>query len=138
MLQCFNEINMITDPISDMLTRIRNALRAKKTEVRLPFSKIKMAIAQILEKEEYVLKAEKEANSLGEIRIELKYLNSEAAISSLKRVSKPGQRIYVNKDNLPKVRNNMGMAIISTSQGLMTNKEAKKKRLGGEVLCEIY
>ncbi len=129
---------MINDPISDMLTRLRNALAAKKTEVLLPFSKIKMALAEILEREGYILKAEKIEGRFGEIKIELKYVNREPAINCLKRISTPGRRIYAGKDRLPKVRNELGVAIISTSQGLMTNKEARKKKVGGEVLCEIY
>lgn len=129
---------MINDPISDMLTRIRNALAAKKPEVLIPFSKIKMTMAEILVKSGYILKAEKEENDWGQINIELKYINDKPAIESLKRISTPGRRLYVAKDQLPKVRNDLGIAIISTSQGLMTNKEARKKKVGGEVLCEIY
>lgn len=129
---------MINDPISDMLTRIRNALAAKKPEALIPFSKIKMTIAEILAKNGYILKIEKRENDWGEIKIDLKYINGEPAIESLKRISTPGRRVYVTKDQLPKVRNDMGLAILSTSQGLMTNKEARKKKVGGEVLCEIY
>lgn len=126
------------DPISDMLTRIRNGLLARKAEVRLPFSKIKMNIAQILEEKGFVGKAEKTESVLGEIKVELKYINGQPAISSLKRISSPGQRIYATKENLPNVRNRLGLAIISTSQGLMTDAEARRKKVGGEILCEIY
>lgn len=140
------------DPISDMLTRIRNASAVKKSEVVLPFSKIKMAIAEILEKEGYVEKVEKIAGAKeGEvkavdnkiknfdtIRIVLKYQDGQTVIRNLKRISKPGRRIYKKKNELPVVLNKLGIAIISTPQGIMTNKEAKKAGLGGEVLCEIY
>jgi small subunit ribosomal protein S8 len=133
------------DPIADMLTRIRNALAVGKPEVILPFSKVKMAIAEILEKNNYIKKVEiiKQNSSVNrqtpaEIKIVLKYLGQEPAITSLKRISKPGRRFYVTKDKISVVLNNLGIAIISTSQGLMTNKEAKKRNLGGEVICEIY
>lgn len=121
-----------------MLTRIRNGLLARKKEVVIPFSKVKMNIAQILEKENWILKAEKTEIFPENIKIELKYIDKEPVITSLKRVSVPSCRMYVDKDHLPKVRNNMGIAIISTSQGLMTNKEAGQKKIGGELLCEIY
>lgn len=134
----------MTDPIADMLTRIRNALAVRKPEVILPFSKIKLAIAEILEKEGFVKKVEKigggsKDNKFDQIKIILKYLGpKQPAITSLKRVSKPGRRVYATKDELPIVLNGLGIAIISTSQGLMTNKQAKKAGLGGEVICEIY
>ena len=137
----------MTDPISDMLTRIRNASAVGKDEVVLPMSKIKREIAKILEREGWVgkvevikIKSEKNSSAVFDnLKIALKYKNGKnSAISSLKRISKPGLKIYVNKDKLPKVLNNLGIAIISTSQGLMTNKEARKKKVGGEVICEIY
>lgn len=137
----------MTDPIADMLTRIRNAQAVKKAAVFLPMSNLKYAIAQILKHEGWIYdlevvedKFKKKYNTTGrEFKIVLKYKKSgRPAIASLKRVSKPGLRVYVDKDHLPKVLNNMGIAIISTSQGLMTNKEAKRQGLGGEVICEIY
>ncbi len=132
---------MFTDPISDMLTRIRNASAVRKTEVIIPFSKIKLAIAQILEREGFVEKIENEEEGVTtrkDIRIHLKYNGRIPVINGLDRVSKPGRRLYVNQNNLPKIRNGMGIAIISTSQGLVTNKEAHKRKLGGEVICEVY
>lgn len=127
------------DPIADMLTRIRNASKVKKSEVIFPFSKIKFAITKILEKEGFVGKVERLGNDYDEIKVNLKYKkNKQPVISCLKRVSKSGCRVYVSKDKLPKVLGDFGIAIISTSQGLMTNKEARKKGLGGEVICEIY
>ena len=134
----------MTDPIADMLTRIRNALAVKKSEVVLPFSNVKLGIAQVLQKEGYVTSVEKIEkgkvdNSFDELKIVLKYLGpKDPAITNLKRISKPGRRVYMPKDKLPRVLNNLGIAVISTSQGLMTNKQAKKIGLGGEVVCEIY
>lgn len=137
----------MTDPIADMLTRIRNASAVGKSEVVLPMSKIKYAIAKILEQEGLITKVEaaggKEGGAGGkkseDFKIILKYLRKgEPAITFIRRASKPGLRVYADKDNLPKVLNNMGIAIISTSHGLMTNKEAKKKGVGGEVICEVY
>jgi small subunit ribosomal protein S8 len=136
----------MTDPIADMLTRIRNAQAVNKETVVLPMSKIKFGIAKILEQGGWISKAEvikakakkNSASVFNEIRIELKYRNGQPAILSLKKISTPGRRIYVNKDELPRVLNNLGIAIISTSKGIMTNKEAKKQGIGGEVICEIY
>lgn len=133
----------MTDPIADMLTRIRNAHAVRKAEVVLPYSKMKFAIAEILQQEGYVKQVEKIESkgkgSFDQIKIVLKYLGpKEPAISNLQRISKPGRRVYVNKDELPVVLNNLGLAIISTPQGLMTNKTAKKTGLGGEVVCEVY
>jgi small subunit ribosomal protein S8 len=135
------------DPIADMLTRIRNASAIGKAEVVLPMSKIKYGIAKILEETHWVGKVEViDKDSTGkskavfkEMKIVLKYKdNGQPAIGYIKRISKPSHRIYVGKDELPRVLNNMGIAIISTPQGLMTNKEAGKKKVGGEVICEIY
>jgi len=129
----------MTDPIADMLSRIRNSLLVKKTEVSLPCSRIKFEIAKILEKGGWIEKAEKTPGKFNEIIIKLKYNEDKTPfITSLKRVSKPGRRIYLPKNKLPIVLNNYGVAIVSTSAGLMTNKEAKKKGLGGEIICEIY
>ncbi len=136
----------MTDPIADMLTRIRNAQAVNKKTVVLPMSKMKYGIAKILEQSGWIEKVEIEKSAVkknsssvfNEIKIELKYKNGQPAISFLRKISTPGRRIYVNKNELPKVLNNLGIAIISTSKGLMTNKEAKKQGVGGEVICEIY
>jgi small subunit ribosomal protein S8 len=128
----------MSDPIADMLTQIRNGLLAKKEEVKLPFSKVKFEMAKILEKEGLVGAIKKQDDGYGSIVIKLKYENEQPVIRSLRRISRPGCRIYVTKDKLPIVLNNYGLAIISTSRGLMTNRQAKKERLGGEVICEIY
>ncbi|OIO08239.1 30S ribosomal protein S8, partial [Candidatus Falkowbacteria bacterium CG1_02_37_44] len=132
---------------ADMLTRIRNASAVYKDEVVLPMSKIKYNIAKILENGGWVNKVEvinrknekNKSSKYNELKIILKYKEGhKPVIISLKRISKPGLRIYAKKDELPKVLNNLGIAIISTPQGMMTNKEARKKGVGGEVICEIY
>ena len=132
----------MTDPIADMLTRIRNASRVKKADVFIPFSKIKLSIIKILKThgfiEGYTEIKPGEESQFGGIMVKLKYDEGKPAMTSLKRISKPGRRVYVAKDEMPNVLNNFGIAIISTSQGLFTNKEAKKMGLGGEVVCEIY
>lgn len=137
----------MTDPIADMLTRIRNAQSARKPQVVLPMSKIKYEIAKILERGNWVgkveiIKVKSKKNSgaiFNDLKIILKYnKNGSPAITSLERISKPGRRIYAGKSELPKVLNNLGIAIISTPFGLMTNKEAREKAVGGEVICEIY
>lgn len=133
----------MTDPIADMLTRIRNALAVKKSEVFIPFSKIKLALAKTLEKENFVEKTEKEIFSkkkknFGTIKIVLKYQNNQPVIQELKRVSKPGCRTYVKSKEIKKIKGGLGIYIISTSRGIMTSKEARKRKLGGEVICEVF
>lgn len=129
---------MFTDPISDMLTRIRNASAVKKAEVEMPYSKVKWAVAQILSQEGFLKRVEKKEENHGVIKIFLKYNNSSPVINSLQRISKPGRRLYVKTTDLPKVRNGLGISIISTPQGIMTNKEAFKRKVGGEIICEVY
>ncbi len=130
----------ITDPIADMLTRIRNANASKHESVSVPASKIKVEIARILLDEGYISSYEViEDNKQGMINITLKYgANKQKVITGLKRVSKPGLRIYAGKEDLPKVLKGLGIAIISTSQGLMTDKEARKLNIGGEVLAFVW
>lgn len=130
----------MTDPIADLLTRIRNGNKAKFEKVVLPSSKLKVHIVEILKQEGYIRGYEVvEGEYQGKIEISLKYdLNKQSVISGLKRVSKPGLRIYVNKDDIPKVLNGMGISILSTSSGLLTDRNARKKGLGGEVLCEVW
>ena len=130
----------ITDPIADMLTRIRNAGIAKHETVDVPASKMKVAIAQILLDEGYIKSFQLiDDGTQGIIRITLKYLaNKERAIQGLKRVSKPGLRIYAGADELPQVLKGLGIAIISTSKGIMTDKQARKLHVGGEVLAFVW
>jgi small subunit ribosomal protein S8 len=129
----------VTDPISDLLTRIRNAAKAKKVRVDIPSSNMKKNLVEILKQqkfiEDYEVLEDKKQNVL---RIKLKYFNGESAISGLQRISTPGLRVYKPADSLPRVLNGLGIAVISTSKGLMTDKEAKSKALGGEIVCHIW
>lgn len=129
-----------TDPIADMLTRIRNANSAKHTTVDIPASNMKRAIAQILFDEGYIKSFEEiKDEKQGIIRVTLKYdENGKRVISGLKRISKPGLRIYVSKDELPQVLNGLGIALISTSKGIMTDKKAREAGLGGEVIAYVW
>lgn len=130
----------ITDPIADMLTRIRNAIMAKKPDVEIPASKLKLNIVRILKDEGYIgqYKLIKDGKQ-GIIKVSLKYDdNKESVISVLKRVSKPGRRVYVKGKALPRVLNGLGIAIISTSKGVMTDKQARALGIGGEWLCSIW
>ncbi len=137
------------DPIADMLTRIRNASLVKKAEIVLPMSKVKFNVAKILEKEGFVSSVniveggkdlqKNKASKFDQIRIVLRYeKDGQPRISSLKRISKPGRRVYVDRDNIPDVLNGLGFCIISTSKGIMTGREARKNGVGGEFICEIY
>ena len=129
----------MTDPIADMLTRIRNASAVRKSELVLDYSKHKMALATILAEEGYVEKVEHLTNGpLPAIRIVLKYENAKPFIRSIRRISAPGRRVYVSYRDLPHVLQDLGIAIVSTPRGLMTNKRARKERLGGELLCELF
>jgi small subunit ribosomal protein S8 len=137
------EIHVMTmsDPIADMLTRIRNANTAKHDTVDVPSSKMKVAIADILEKEGYITKYEiVEDGNFKTIRITLKYGadKNEKIITGIKRISKPGLRAYVGKDDIPKVLGGLGIAILSTNQGIITDKEARKLQVGGEVLAFVW
>jgi len=127
----------MTDPIADMLTRIRNAVMVNKSEVCIPYSRLKERIAETLAKENYIDKYEvvEEGKVL---KVFLKYNEKKAAISHIKRISKPGNRVYVSKNNIPEILNGYGLAVISTSSGIMTNREAREKKIGGELICEIW
>ena len=131
---------MVTDPIADYLTRLRNAVMANHKVVEIPKSKIKEEMTKILREKGYILDYKVEDSPVpGKIKIALKYhpITKISAINSLIRVSKPGLRKYVDSNHLPRVLNGLGIAILSTSQGMMTDKEAKTKKVGGEVLCYI-
>lgn len=131
---------MYTDPISDYLTRIRNAQKAKKKSVEIPASKLKLKITEILNKQGFVgeFNVVETTNKQGSLVIKLKYNNTDPVILGLERVSRPGIRKYVQSDAIPKVLNGLGVAIVSTSKGLMTDKEARRQGVGGEVLCNIW
>jgi len=127
------------DPIADMLTIIRNAQAVLKETVVVPYSGIKFEIAKVLKKENFIEEIEKKGKKIRKtIEIKLKYKDKEPAISGLKRVSKPGQRIYTAAGDIKGVRGGYGITIISTSKGLMTGKEARKQNLGGEILCKVW
>jgi small subunit ribosomal protein S8 len=128
----------MTDVIADMLTRIRNAIHAKHETVEIPASNTKKAIANILLKEGYISDVKLEEGVQGTIVITLKYDGNKKVISGLKRVSKPGLRVYVGADEIPQVLNGLGIAILSTSKGIMTGKEAKDCHQGGEVLAYVW
>lgn len=130
---------MFTDPIADMLTRIRNASIAKKDELVLPYSKFKAHLANLLLKEGFVASVSETQDKLKSLKISLKYnQNGESVIAGIKRVSKPGQRIYVPSDKLPRTNSGFGVTVVSTSKGLMTDKEARKSKVGGEVVCQVW
>jgi len=128
------------DPISDCLTRIRNGLMRGKVEVSSPYSKVKHDLVNVLVTEGYIKSCKKveEENNKASINITLKYFNSKPAIKNIKRISKPSLRRYSGPEDLKPVKNGLGAYIISTNQGLMTDKQAKAKNIGGEVLCEVY
>ncbi len=129
----------MTDPITDMLNQIRNAQAVGKTEVLIPLSKIKNEIANLLVKEGFVGEVKKGVRGRQKVfKIALKYDNGIPAIAGLKRISKPGQRIYERSVEIKKVHGGYGISVVSTSKGLMTNKDAKKLRLGGEIICQIW
>lgn len=128
----------MTDPIADMLTRIRNGQSAGKKSVKMPSSKLKLAIAKVLKEEGYItdFKTEQHGNHT-EMTVDLKYFNGVPVIESVKRVSRPGLRIYKSKDELPKVLGGLGIAIVSTSNGVMTDRAARAIGHGGEVICTV-
>ena len=128
----------MTDVIADMLTRIRNALNAKHETVEIPASNTKKALAEILLNEGYISNVEILEGVQGTIKITLKYENNQKVITGLKRVSKPGLRVYVGADEVPQVLGGLGIVILSTSKGIMTGKEAKKAHQGGEVLAYVW
>lgn len=129
----------VTDPIADFLTRIRNAVGVKKRFVDIPASNMKIKMAEIL-KENFFIKDYNviEDNKQNVLRVHLKYVDGRASISGLKKISTPGLRQYADKDNIPRVLNGLGIAIMSTSKGLLTDKDAKKEAVGGEVICHIW
>ena len=131
---------VMTDPIADMLTRIRNANQMRHETVEMPSSKIKREIAEVLKREGFIRDAEYvEDNKQGILRLSLKYgKNAERVITGLKRISKPGLRVYVQNTEVPKVLNGLGIAIISTSKGILTDKETRRENIGGEVIAYVW
>jgi small subunit ribosomal protein S8 len=131
---------MMTDPIADMLTRIRNAVRVERPNVTMPLSKVKRGLAEVLKREGYIWDwQEVAAEPVAQLRIELKYgPNGERVIQHIKRVSKPGRRVYSGATSLRPVLNGLGIQILSTSRGVISDREARQRKLGGEVLCELW
>lgn len=131
---------MLSDPIADMLTRIRNAVQVYKESVDVPASKFKEQIARILAQEGFIRRVERvEVEGKPVLRLHLKYgPRREKVIQHIRRVSRPGRRVYVTAENLPKVRRGLGLAIVSTSKGLLPDREARKLGVGGEVICEVW
>jgi small subunit ribosomal protein S8 len=128
----------MSDPIADMLTRIRNAGKALLPAVELPHSRMKESVAKILKSEGYVADVAVEGNVMKKLKIRLKYQGKKNVIEGLKRVSRPGLRRYVGSTEIPRVLSGMGVSIVSTSEGVMTGTQAKKKNLGGELLCYVW
>jgi len=130
----------MTDPIADFLARIRNAIIARKAKLEVPGSKLKLRLAEVLRDEGYLKAVSfQEDDKQGVLTVELRYgQNNKNAIQGLRRVSRPGQRRYVSKDQLPKVRSGLGVSILTTSRGLMTDRAARKAGLGGELICEVW
>ncbi|MDP3684714.1 MAG: 30S ribosomal protein S8 [Ignavibacteria bacterium] len=129
----------VTDPIADLLTRIRNAVKAQKRRVDIPLSNQKKGIVEILKAQNFIVDYQIiEDDKQNVLRVFLRYTNGVSALSGLQRISKPGLRIYSQKENLPRVLNGYGISIISTSKGLLTDKQAKREAIGGEVICKIW
>lgn len=130
---------MMTDPVADMLTRIRNAIRARHDRVEVPLSSLKVNLAKILQQEGYIESFSVQEENHGSLTLSLKYNRDQKnAILGLKRTSRPGRRVYVGHKDAPKVLNGLGISIISTSLGLLTDRDARSKHVGGEVLCEVW
>jgi len=130
---------MMTDPVSDMLNRIRNAILRKYEHVDVPASKFKKDIARVLQEEGFIRSVETlSEGAYPTLRLKLKYLNDTTLINGMRRISRPGRRVYVGKEKLPTVRGGLGMAVISTPQGIMTDRESRKRQIGGEVICYIW
>lgn len=129
----------MTDPVADMLTRIRNAASARHTRVLVPASKMKLGIARVLKEEGYIKDIEiLKDNPQGTLRLTLRYVDKKPAVTQLKRISKPGLRVYTKRTGIPRVRGGLGISILSTPKGLMTGTSAYKQGLGGEVICYVW
>jgi small subunit ribosomal protein S8 len=129
---------MLSDPIADMLTRIRNANSALLPEVKIPHSKMKESIARILKKQGYIVDFNVEGDKMRTVKVTLKYADREGVIKGLKRISKPGLRLFVKSTEIPRVLGGLGISIVSTSQGLLAGHEARKNGIGGELVCYVW
>ena len=128
------------DPIGDMITRIRNAQMRLLSSVKIPSSKFRVKILDVLKKEGYIsdYKVLSDSNNKGSLSVDLKYHNGSPVIKEIKRVSKPGRRIYARANSIPKIQNGLGLAIVSTSKGIMTDDEARSQKVGGEIICRVF
>ena len=128
------------DPIGDMITRIRNAQMRSLSNVKIPNSKFRAKILDVLKQEGYIsdYKFSNEANNKGSLSVDLKYNNGLPVIKEIKRISKPGRRIYARADSIPKIQNGLGLAIVSTSKGIMTDNDARNQNIGGEIICRVF
>lgn len=129
----------LADPIADMLTRIKNALMARQTVVEMPYSHVKAAVAEVLKSEGYILGVEKSGEGYkAQLRLALKYQGNKPVIDGIKRVSKPSRRVYVGHDEIPKVLSGLGINILSTNRGIMSERVARQHKVGGEILCAVW
>ncbi len=130
---------MLSDPISDLLCRLRNAARAQHTDVLIPHSRLKLSIAEVLKQEGYLTEVGVEgAAAKKQIRVKLRYSGKKSVIEGLRRMSSPGRRVYAPADSIPKVRGGLGVVVVSTSSGVVTDREARRRNLGGELLCSVW
>lgn len=128
----------LSDPLGDMLTRIRNGQKARKTEISSPASKLRRNVLEVLQREGYIRGYRLEERERGDLAIELKYHNGDPVIRELKRISKPGRRVYSGVEDLPRIYNGLGIAILSTPRGVLSDGEAREAHVGGEVLCMVF
>jgi len=129
---------MFSDPISDLLCRLRNAARAQHPDVLVPHSQLKESLAQVLKNEGYLTEVSVEGTTKKQIRLKLRYAGKKTVLEGLRRMSTPGRRVYARSTEIPKVRGGLGVVVLSTSSGIVTDREARKRNLGGELLCSIW
>jgi small subunit ribosomal protein S8 len=129
---------MLSDPISDLLCRLRNGARAQHPEVLVPHSKLKESLAQVLKSEGYLTDVSVEGTTKKQIRMKLRYAGKKSVLEGLRRMSTPGRRVYARSTEIPKVRGGLGVVVLSTSSGIVTDREARKRNLGGELLCSVW
>lgn len=129
---------MLSDPISDLLCRLRNAARAQHPEVLVPHSRLKESLAQVLQREGYLSDVSVEGSTKKQIRMKLRYAGRKSVLEGLRRLSSPGRRVYARATEIPKVRGGLGVVVLSTSSGVVTDREARQRKLGGELLCSVW
>ncbi|MBL9126839.1 MAG: 30S ribosomal protein S8 [Verrucomicrobiales bacterium] len=129
---------MLSDPISDLLCRLRNAARAQHPEVLIPHSRLKESLARVLQREGYLSEVAVEGTTKKQIRLKLRYAGRKSVLEGLRRLSSPGRRVYARSTEIPKVRGGLGVVVLSTSSGIVTDREARQRKLGGELLCSVW